>query len=341
MSKKRLIKLALWGGVALLFGWAWRDISLTELGNVLNRLTPLSLGILFLANAIIVLLFSSRWWLIVRALGYRVSYFPLAKYRLASFGVSYFTPGPQFGGEPLQVYFLHKNHGVSTEIALTSVSLDKLLEMLSNFTFLSIATLIVVWQGLFFQEMAGTVVGFTAGMIVLLLGYMIVLWMGQTPLAWMFGRLPFKRNQASPSMIRQTLLDVESQIGSFCRKEPRTLLLSALLSALKWVSLFGEYALTLRFLGLKVSLVNALAIIVFARLAFLTPLPGGLGALEAGQVFAMQSLGFDPVFGVSMSLFIRVRDSLLGLLGLWLGGDVVRRHLSLKDQVKKDGATTH
>ena len=305
---------------ALLFWWAWRAISLIQVWDALSQLSLLSLVILLLLNGAIVLIFSSRWWIILRALGHKIPYLILAKYRLASFGLGYFTPGPQFGGEPLQVYFLHKNHRVSTETALTSVSLDKLLEMLSNFTFLSIAMIIVVWQGLFFQEMVGTVVGFTSGMIVLLLGYIVVLWMGRTPLAWIFGRLPFKRKQASPSAIRQTLLDVESQIGNFCREEPRTLLLSGFLSALKWIALFGEYALALRFLGLEVSLVNALAIIVFARLAFLTPLPGGLGALEAGQVFAMQSLGFDPVFGVSMSLFIRVRDSFLALFGLWIGG---------------------
>ena len=327
MRKKAFFITILWALVALLFWWAWRDISLAQVWDALSQLSLLSLAILLLLNGVIILIFSSRWWIILRALGHKIPYLTLTKYRLAGFGVGYFTPGPQFGGEPLQVYFLHKNHDISTETALTSVSLDKLLEMLSNFTFLAIAMLVVVWQGLFFQEMAGTVVGFMAGMIILLLCYIIVLWMGQTPLAWIFGRLSLKRNQASPSVIRQTLLNVESQIGSFCRDKPRTLLLSGLLSALKWILLFGEYALALRFLGLEVSLVNALAIIVFARLAFLTPLPGGLGALEAGQVFAMQSLGFEPVFGVSMSLFIRVRDSLFGLFGLWVGSARSTSHL--------------
>ncbi|MCP4138986.1 MAG: flippase-like domain-containing protein [Chloroflexi bacterium] len=321
MPKKRLFSFVIWALIILLFWWAWRDISFPELGKALGRFTPFSLGILFLANAAILLLFGSRWWLIVRALGYKVSYFSLAKYRLASFGVSYFTPGPQFGGEPLQVYFLHKYHHISVESGLASVSLDKLLEMLANFTFLTLGIALILWQGLFFENNAGILVFFSAGIVILLLSYLLVLLMGKTPLSWIFNRLPLNGQKMRPlTEIRQTLLDAESQIGKFSREEPRTIIFSTFLSTVIWLVLFGEYALALRFLGLETSLINILAIIIFARLAFLTPLPGGLGALEAGQVFAMQSLGFDPILGVSMSLFIRVRDSFFALLGLWIGG---------------------
>ena len=320
MTKKRIFILAVWLLVGLLFGWAWRDVSFAALSETLLRLNPFSLAILFFVNAAILLLFGSRWWLIVRALGYHIPYLALAKYRLASFGMSYFTPGPQFGGEPLQVYFLRARHNVPTETALASVSLDKILEMLANFTFLALGILLVVWQGLFFQDVSGMLIFVSAGMVGLLLAYLIALLMGKTPLTWTFGRLPLLKQDAPPlNKIRQTLLDAESQTGAFCREKPLVIIQSSILSTIIWFAMLGEYALALRFFGLETSFMNVLAIIVFARLAFLTPLPGGLGALEAGQVFAMQSLGFDPILGVSVSLFIRVRDSLFGLLGLWLG----------------------
>ena len=144
------------------------------------------------------------------------------------------------------------------------------------------------------------------------------------------------QNQASLPTFRQMLLGAEAQIGAFCRQQPRILFLSILLSGIIWAALFGEYALALRFLGLETNLVNALAMIIFARLAFLTPLPGGLGALEAGQVLAMQSLGFDPIFGVSISLFIRVRDTVFGLLGLWIGNFQSVTHLYRKNMSEKE-----
>jgi GTP cyclohydrolase II len=320
MSKKRLTLFAIWLLVALLFWWAWRDVSFAALAETLGRLDWSAWIILFLVNAAILLLFSSRWWLIVSALGHPVPYLALARYRLASFGVSYFTPGPHFGGEPLQVYFLKTRHHIPTDTALASVSLDKIIELLANFTFLSLGILLVVWKGLFFQNVSGMLIFFSAGTVALLFAYLVALLMGKTPLAWTFDRLPLlKWNQASLGAFRQTLLGAESQVGLFCRQKPLVIIQSSILSALIWLAMLGEYALALYFLGLETSLLNILALMLFARLAFLTPIPAGLGALEAGQVFSMQSIGFDTLLGVSISLIIRGRDTLFGLLGLWLG----------------------
>jgi hypothetical protein len=54
-----------------------------------------------------------------------------------------------------------------------------------------------------------------------------------------------------------------------------------------------------------------------ARISILLLLPAGLGALEASQAMAFGVLGLDPAVGLSASLLIRARDSLLGLIGLW------------------------
>ncbi len=319
MSKKITIPI-LWLLVILLFGWAWRDISLAALVNTFRQLSLASLLLLFIVNAGILLLFGSRWWLIVRALGHPVSYFALAAYRLSAFGVSYFTPGPQFGGEPLQVYLLKKRHDIPTEIGLASVSLDKILELLANFTFLMLGVLFIVSQGVFFQEIAGMLIFTSAGIVFFLLAYLVVMLLGKTPFKRLFILLPpLRRDAPRLNTIRQTLLDAESQIGAFCRQQPHVILQATMLSALIWLAMLGEYALVLHLFGIQTDVLSVLALIVFARLAFLTPLPGGLGALEAGQVYAMQMLGFNPLLGMSISLFVRVRDSFFGLLGLWLG----------------------
>jgi hypothetical protein len=52
----------------------------------------------------------------------------------------------------------------------------------------------------------------------------------------------------------------------------------------------------------------------------MTPIPAGLGLLEASQVMALQRFGFSAAIGLSASLLIRGRDLALGLTGLWLGG---------------------
>ncbi len=52
-----------------------------------------------------------RWWIIVRADAKHIPYLPLLGVRVSVFGVSYFTLGPQVGGEPLQVLFLQRKYG--------------------------------------------------------------------------------------------------------------------------------------------------------------------------------------------------------------------------------------
>jgi uncharacterized membrane protein YbhN (UPF0104 family) len=86
-----------------------------------------------------------------------------------------------------------------------------------------------------------------------------------------------------------------------------------------------EYWLTLRFLGIQVNLIQAIAVLTAALIAFLFPLPGGLGALEASQVLAMTALGLNPALGLSASLLIRARDISLGGLGLLWAGVLARR----------------
>ena len=98
-----------------------------------------------------------------------------------------------------------------------------------------------------------------------------------------------------------------------------------------WMLMFGEYWLTTRFLGAKINLVQAVMALTAARIAFLIPTPGGLGALEASQVLALGALGFNPALGISLSMLIRARDIGFGLVGLWWGAVLTRRSAPILD----------
>ena len=92
------------------------------------------------------------------------------------------------------------------------------------------------------------------------------------------------------------------------------------MTSLDWALLIGEFSLILYFLGAAASLGQAIVILTAARIAFLMPSPGGLGTLEASQVFALGAAGFNPGIGLAVSLVMRARDLSLGLAGLWIGG---------------------
>lgn len=319
-----------WLALLVLVIWALRSVALDETWSTLRRLRPEALLVLALLNGAILAAFSSRWWLILRAQGYRLPYLSLVGYRLVAFAASYFTPGTQFGGEPFQVYLTRDRHAVPGPTALAAVTLDRLLELAVNFTFLVFGVAISLQSGLFGRAASVHGLLLAAGLPLLPVGYLLALWWGYTPLKRL-GELipgPWIVHRPGLAKARQALIstagNAELQVNAFCRQKPGKLFQAMLLSGLVWAALVFEYWLTVRFLGVSLNFFQTISALTAARLAFLLPLPAGLGALEASQVIAMQALGFNPALGISLSLLIRARDISFGVVGLWLAGVLAR-----------------
>ncbi len=314
------IQLLIWLGLIALFVWGLLTIPLEPIWQALRGLSLRAVATLILVNLALFLMFSSRWWIILRAQGYRLPYLALVGYRLSAFSMSYFTPGPQFGGEPLQVYLTRSRHDVPDGVAIAAVALDKLLELLVNFTFLVTGIAIIIQSGLLGDLAIGQVLGLAVALLILPGGYLLALWAGWQPLTRLSGRLPTWAHRFIPRII----VDAESQVTIFCRRQPGVILLAGLLSLVIWAGLILEYWLMLHFLGLQLSLAQTVSALTAARLAFLAPTPGGLGALEASQIFALRALGFSPALGISVTLLIRARDLVIGGMGLWWLGILTR-----------------
>lgn len=324
---KNLLKLRnlYWLALLPLLAWALREAPLEAALSTLRSLRPEAVLALWALNTGLLVSFSARWWLILRSQGYRPPYRSLVAYRLASFGVAYFTPGPQCGGEPLQVLLLHRRERVPAATAAASVGLDKALELAANFTFLLVGAGAILLGGFMAVSARFQVLSLALGLLALPCGYLGALWSGRQPLSWLLARLsPWP---AAPAILRkglQTLPEAERQAAQFFRARPGTITLALGLSLATWILIVLEYWLALRFLGLQLDLPQTIVLLTVARLAFMLPAPAGLGALEAGQVLAMGILGLPPAYGLSLSLLIRARDVTFGLAGLWLGGLMLR-----------------
>ncbi len=318
--------LLIWLPIPLLVAWALRAVPLSELGATLSRLSGLQIAALIAANVLVVLTFSGRWWAILRGQGYVISYLRLVGYRLATFSVSYFTPGPHLGGEPLQVLLLQRQAGVPMASAVTSVALDKLLEMVVNFSFLALGIAVVLHTGIL-----GTTAAMGAlalGLVLLALPLCLLLMMGAGwhPLKRSFELLPACL-QRWPlwQRLAEAVYTGEQQATHLFRERPTSLLWALGASLLSWGALLMEYWLALRFLGLDATPVQLISIITAARVAILMPLPGGLGTLGASQVVMFEALGLNPAIGLSLALLAHARDVLFAGLGLWWGGASLSR----------------
>jgi uncharacterized membrane protein YbhN (UPF0104 family) len=82
----------------------------------------------------------------------------------------------------------------------------------------------------------------------------------------------------------------------------------ALGGLLQWLGFLAELWMIYAFMGTPLGVYALLTVAVAARLAFLLPLPGGLGALEASQMLALTSLGGDPAVAAAACGIMRVRD---------------------------------
>jgi len=108
--------------------------------------------------------------------------------------------------------------------------------------------------------------------------------------------------------------------GTFCRRHLSSLAAAIFVSVLAALGMVIEFFLITSFLGIRLSFWQTIAAWTAGWLAFLVPLPGGLGALEASQVFALGAFGISAAPAIGVTLLIRARDLLIGGLGLILAG---------------------
>lgn len=323
-SRSKAIRLLLLYSIliALLY-FALRNAPFLEIWSALRQLQVWQIGILLVINAGVILAMTARWWIILRADNPGIPFLPLIRYRLAVFGLSYFTPGPQVGGEPLQIYYLKRNHGLTIARATSAVIMDKLLEFLANFIVIGLGVTAAVRVGMIpgdGTQALGSLILITA-ILVWPVVHLVLLYRGQYPISSLLrAGSPWI---GTPAWVRLIIVS-ERMAASFTRRKLPALLTALFFSIAAWAGMAAEYFLMADYLNASLSFEQLLAALTAALLAFLMPLPGGLGALEASQVYALTALGYTPAIGISLSLIMRARDILNGGVGLFLAGKLIR-----------------
>jgi glycosyltransferase 2 family protein len=284
---------------------------------------PGGLLILLGLNMAMLPLMTVRWWQLLQALGAPVGLWTVCAYRFAGNAVSYLTPGPHFGGEPLLVYLLRQRQGIPLPAAAASVALDRILELWASllvFSF-SLIMLTITGSGPFAGQWALPLAVTLAAAVA---AFLAALCMGKRPLSRLCDLLMRWRGTARcapvgvSGRLLETLIQGETLTESLLHRHRRPFLLANLYSLGHWLGVFVEFWLMAALLGHSLSFLQLLSVVIAARLAFLTPLPAGLGVLESVLPWVTAALGLGSVLGLSLCLLIRVRDILFSLAGLGL-----------------------
>ncbi len=314
--------LIIYSALAILLYIALRNVPLDEIWSTVSRLQLWQVGLLFGLNLFIYALITLRWWIIVRAENKSVAYFPLLLVGIAVFGVSYFTLGPHVGGEPLQVFYLQRRYKLTFTHATASVVMDKLLELLANFVLLVVGLTAILRAGILSTNGSASWLSLSGLVIVCMWPpiHILLLYNQKYPLSAFLRSLPWVKKDSKPVRF---IAASERLAGTFCRRHFSSLILAIFVSLCAVMGMVTEFALITSFLGIELPFWQTIAAWTAGWLALLAPLPGGLGALEASEVFALGAFGVSAALAIGVTLVMRGRDLLIGSLGLFLASRVI------------------
>ena len=319
--KTKVFRVLLWSLAALLTGWTLFHLPLESIIESISALTWSQWFAWFGINALIIGLGTKRWHGLIAMLKAQISFTDLLIIRQAGHAVNFITPGPQFGGEPLQLFWLCRN-GLSLENALLSIGLDRFYELAINFAVLLICALML----LFMFDVRFIGASFNSSYIlksVLLVSALlaIILWLVVRRPAVIFNRFHhlFSRWLEHPTLnkIKNSWQSIKKDLRLVLRTQKLVLVNAILISVLAWVALLGELALLLDFLNVNVDLTAFLLILIAMRLALLLPIPGGIGTLEASIFWSFQYLNLPTTAAIALIALMRLRDLVILLFGLY------------------------
>jgi glycosyltransferase 2 family protein len=278
-------------------------------------------------NLSIILLCSYRWQLLHKILGLRPGFGRLVLIRQAGQAVSFITPGPQFGGEPLQIYWLYRLCNFPLGKTILALGLDRFFELSINFLVLLLGVAIVMlFSG---QQTPGwfKVIGLLTLLISMLFG---TVWVFLSQPRWLLNRLQ-KLAQRWHKHPRLLLLEsgihaMGENLRSLVKTRKKGLLYVLLLTVVSWAGLLAELWLVLYLVGVHTDLPGFFLILISMRLALLLPLPGGIGTLEASLLWSLSNLGFPAGAALGMIALMRLRDAIVLGTGLLCLRVVQNRH---------------
>jgi len=320
MSRYKSIQLITWIMGLLLASWILSKLPLSTISRSISSLSLMQWCSWIALNMVIISLYVQRWLYLTKPLGISVNFKQLLLVRQAGQAVSFITPGPQFGGEPLQIFWLWRNFSSPGHDAFLAVSLDRFYELWINFAVLLGAILVLI---------ASPAIELADWKSIASL--LIVLMLSLTTFGWLILR---QQNQISQWLkrlaerwkqnTRLSNLDTHwnmfsSKLGEIVNNHKTVLFYAFILSILGWAGMIAELWLLLIFFDLPIDVVSFTFIFVSIRLAFLLPLPGGIGALEAALFWAFLSLHLPVTVAAAVIALMRLRDGIIltgGLIAL-------------------------
>jgi uncharacterized protein (TIRG00374 family) len=259
----------------------------------------------FVATVLAAIVVSAvRWRIVLQGLDLAPSLARLCAFRAASQTVSSVMPGGRLGGEPLRAWYAIRT-GVPAWAAITTVAVDRTLEMASSLGFVVGFALILMTRNVpgIERTIAGTLVG--------AVGLVIAIGLGVRRLRNGGLLVPLVRSLGltRPSLAEHTAVVEHAEDGA--RRllgRPATLAIALGVGIVADLLTLVQYKCLLAAFDLPSTPVAVVAAIFASGAARTLPVPGAVGTVEAAQLWLFGMLGHPPEVGLAVGLATRLRD---------------------------------
>jgi uncharacterized membrane protein YbhN (UPF0104 family) len=290
-------------GVAGL-GWLLHRFGASAFG-LLDRAWSRPLLAAFVGSVFAAIVTSAvRWRIVLAGLALTPPLARLCAFRAASQSVSSVLPGGRLGGEPLRAWYAVRA-GVPAPAAITSVAIDRTLEMATILAFVVGFALVLMRRDVpgIEQTVAGALVGVASLVVVILLSLRRLRSGGLLA--------PFVRNLGltRPGLAEHAdLIEAAEDGARRLFAQPRRLAAALGVGVIGDLLTLVQYKCLLAAFGLPSSPLDVVAAIFASGAARTLPVPGGVGTVEAAELWMFGVLGYPPEVGLAVGIATRLRD---------------------------------
>jgi len=294
----RIERLLPFIGVALFMAVIAR-LNFTMLLSAAGRVDPVLVSISAACTIPALIIKARKWTLIVKSYGIRYPLLAASRAWLTGFFMGSITPGRI--GDLYRAFYLRRDAGVSTGRSLTTVIIDRILDIGTLF-FISIAGLLLI-----VTPAAGT------AQVLLIVGAAFAAFAAAVLMAMSKGLMRAVLNplfrRFAPAVYRQALRAVFHDFYSgVMQMDMRKLLLSSALSVACWVIVIMQYYVISLSIGLGLPVAFFFGVIPVVIILETLPVSfSGFGIREASLVFFFSVAGAsaESAFLVSIILFVQ------------------------------------
>ena len=302
--------ISLIAGVGLLV-WISRFIGWQETKSALLIFTGWHGMVIVLLTLLMILAGALKWKMILKSQGYRLSNREIIAPYLTCFSLIYLFPMVIFGGELFRGYVLREKYNIPWAKAISSVFIDKILEITSFLVTILAGTAYFLFKIGLPPKNLGLIFGIFLAVCLISVGF--------------FYFKIFKRESIIKPLniflnrrksLGGDLLEIEKEIFKFFKIKRKALWGGLALAFLRVAITWARCWILILFLGKSISILSALTVLGFYYFATAIPIPAALGSHEAVQVFTFNALGLGSGLAPAFTMIQRGAELIMAFIGL-------------------------